>query len=179
VSSFFALPVTAVAVACLCAFAAPRAQGFDFFRHDSPPPAPPADISGADQAPAFVLRLNRLEEELRQAYGRIEALENQEHRLEEQLQRFRQDVEYRFGDRTGAIAAPVPAPSPVASAPEAPPAPAIDGPAPKPRKSDAFDPDANPGAPGAPQPLGTSAPSAPLARPLPPPGSTWRSPWSP
>ena len=52
--------------------------------------------------PALVLRINRLEEELRQANGRIEELENAEHRLEEQLQRFRQDVEFRFGERSDA-----------------------------------------------------------------------------
>ena len=38
----------------------------------------------------------------------------------------------------------------------------------RPRKSDAFDPNAEPNAPGAPQPLGTTAPSAPLVRPVPP-----------
>jgi len=163
VSSVPVVRLTATVVLCLCVSSAPRAQGFDLFHRD---PAPPADISGEGQGPALVVRLNRLEQELRQANGRIEELENQERRLEEQLQRFRQDVEYRYGDHAGGT----PAPGPVAAAPQALPAPAIEEPAPlRPRKADAFDPDANPNAPGAPQPLGTTAASAPLARPLPPP----------
>src|SRR5208337_2891658 len=152
-----------------------EAQGFDFFRRQPPPPAqmaPPADILGAedDEAAAMVLRINRLEEQLRQANGRIEELENAEHRLEDQLQKFRQDVEFRFGERSGQPQAPAPVPAPTASAaaPEA----AIEGSAAaKPKKSDAFDPDAAPNAPGAPQPLGTTAPSAPLVRPAPPIGT--------
>jgi tol-pal system protein YbgF len=42
----------------------------------------------------------------------------------------------------------------------------------KPKRSDAFDPNAMPNAPGAPQALGTTAPSAPLVRPAPPPAGT-------
>ncbi|MBV9287107.1 MAG: tol-pal system protein YbgF [Hyphomicrobiales bacterium] len=147
------------------------------FRRDPPPTSqatPPADIgesaAESSQAPALVLRLNRLEEELRQANGRIEELENHERLLEEQLQRVRQDVEYRSGAHMGVVTAPPP--GAVAEAPEALPAPAIEGPAPlKPRKSDAFNPDVNPNAPGAPQPLGATVPSAPIARPLPAPAS--------
>ena len=55
-------------------------------------------------------------------------------------------------------------PSPAA----APPVTVIEAPVPaRQRKSDAFDPNANPNAPGAPQPLGTTAPSAPLVRSVP------------
>ena len=62
------------------------------------------------------MRVNQLEAELRQANGRIEELENAEHRLETELQKFRQDVEFRFGDRSeGAPPAPD-----VAEAPRAP-----------------------------------------------------------
>ena len=176
--SFLVLRLTATAVLCLWFASAPRAQGFELFRRDPPPTGqatPPADIGGepeaeSSQAPALILRLNRLEEELRQANGRIEELENHQRLLEEQLQRVRQDVEYRSGAHMGVVTAP---PSgPVAEGAQALPAPANEGPAPlKPRKSDAFNPDANPAAPGAPQPLGTTAASAPLARPLPPPAS--------
>ena len=122
----------------------------------------------------MVLRLNRLEEELRQANGRIEELENHERRLEEQLERFRQDVEYRFGDHERGTPPPSPAPSgepPVATTPLSPPVASAEAPGQRPKKSDAFDPDAMPNAPGAPQPLGTTAPSAPLARALPPPAA--------
>jgi tol-pal system protein YbgF len=41
--------------------------------------------------------------------------------------------------------------------------------APRPRRSDAFDPNADPNAPGAPRPLGTTPPSAPLVRESPAP----------
>lgn len=169
-----------MAAAALVCFALPpaQAQGFDFFHRQSTQPAPmaPADGPGAageNEATALVLRINRLEEELRQANGRIEQLENTERRLEDQFQKFRQDVEYRFGERSGE------APSPVASAPAVvtpPPAgpssvTVIESPVTvRPRRSDAFDPNANPNAPGAPQPLGTTAPSAPLVRSVQPAG---------
>ena len=138
--------------------------------------SPPAVIPGvgpdADDPndPAqMVVRLDRLENALRQANGRIEELENQQRLLLDQLKRFQQDVEYRLGG-----AAPPPGAAPVASAPpvgSAPPlvaaapgaAPAADlVPGAKPRRSDAFDPNADPNAPGAPRPLGTTPPSAPL-----------------
>ncbi len=142
------------------ALAAPAGAQFNPFHRDV---APPADIPGdPNEAAGLVLRINRLEEELRQANGRIEQLENAEHRLEEQLQRFRQDVEFRFGERSDA--------GPMGPDAAEPPATVTEAPAPlKQRKSDAFDPDASPNAPGAPQPLGTTAPSAPLVReqPLP------------
>ena len=164
------LRLTAAMAAALAFASGADAQGFDFFRRQPPPPAqmaPPADIPGAedDEAAAMVLRINRLEEQLRQANGRIEQLENAERRLEDQFQKFRQDVEVRFGDRVGG------APPAVVSA--APPAGPVVVEAPvtaRPRKPDAFDPGAEPNAPGAPQPLGTTAPSAPLVRPVPPAG---------
>ncbi len=46
---------------------------------------------------------------------------------------------------------------------------------PKPRRSDAFDPNADPNAPGAPRPLGTAPPSAPLASAPPASGAPVRS----
>jgi tol-pal system protein YbgF len=148
-------------VACV-ALAAPAQAQFDPFHRQ----APPADIPGGaagdpNQTAELVLRVNQLEEELRQANGRIEELENAEHRLETELQKFRQDVEYRFGDRSeGAPPAPD-----VAEAPQSPGEPAAPA---RPRKSsDAFDPDADPNAPGAPRPLGTTPPSAPLVREAP------------
>jgi tol-pal system protein YbgF len=165
--------MSAVLIAATAAAAPAGAQGFDFFHSQKPAPtAPPSDIPAVeqqeDQTAALVLRVNRLEEELRQANGRIEELENAERRLEDLLQKFRHDVEYRFGERPGGGAAPPSAPPAVVS-PASPPAIAppvvIDGSAPpRPRRSDAFDANAEPNAPGAPQPLGTTAPSAPLAR---------------
>ncbi len=157
-SSFRPSLIAALAV-CL-AIAAPAQAQFDIFHRQAPPPA---DIPGAaDEAAGLVVRINRLEEELRQANGRIEELENAQRRLEAQLQKFRQDVEYRFGDRSGG------APSEPDIA-EAPLDPAQPGVPPRPKRSDAFDPNADPNAPGAPRPLGTTAPSAPLVHEAPAP----------
>jgi tol-pal system protein YbgF len=158
VTSLFRSRLIAV-LATWLALAAPAHAQFDIFHRQAPPPA---DIPGGapgdpNDAAGLVVRINRLEEELRQAYGRIEELQNAERQLEAQLQKFRQDVEFRFGDRSGAA----PPESDVAEAPLAPDQPGVP---PRPRRSDAFDPDADPNAPGAPRPLGTTPPSAPLVR---------------
>ena len=80
---FSSLRLMAALVGSL-ALAAPAGAQFDPFHRQV---APPADIPGdPNEAAGLVLRINRLEEELRQANGRIEQLENAEHRLEEQLQ---------------------------------------------------------------------------------------------
>jgi tol-pal system protein YbgF len=162
-SSFRPSLVVAALAACLAGTAPTQAQ-FDIFHRQAPPPA---DIPGGaagdqDEASGLVLRINRLEEALRQANGRIEELENAQHQLEAQLQKFRRDVEFRFGDRSGGA----PPESDVAEAPLAPDQPGIP---PRPRRSDAFDPNADPNAPGAPRALGTTPPSAPLVRESPPP----------
>ncbi|HLH49504.1 MAG TPA: tol-pal system protein YbgF [Roseiarcus sp.] len=132
---------------------------------------PPAGIPGADSgdAAALVVRVERLEEELRAANGAIEELQNQQHRLQEQLKRFQEDVEFRFNGANGARpsaaqSAPAPAPAQgqvIAAAP----APAPEAGAARPKRSDAFDPATEPGAVGAPKPLGSTAPSAPLNGP--------------
>jgi len=145
-------------------FAAPAQAQFDIFHRQAPPPAdiPDGAPGDPDNGAGFVVRINRLEEELRQAYGRIEELQNAQRRLEALVQKFRQDVEFRLGDRSGGP----PPDSDVAEAPLAPDQPAV---APRPRRSDAFDPNADPNAPGAPRPLGTTPPSAPLVRESPAP----------
>ena len=66
-----------------------------------------------DQTAALVLRVNRLEDQLRRPTASIEELENAQRRLQDQLQKFRQDVEFRLGDRS-APPAPASAPPPVA-----------------------------------------------------------------
>ena len=162
-SSFRPSFVVAALAACLAVTAPAQAQ-FDIFHRQAPPPADiPGGVAGdQDEASGLVLRINRLEEALRQANGRIEELENAQHQLEAQLQKFRRDVEFRFGDRSGGA----PPESDVAEAPLAPDQPGVP---PRPRRSDAFDPNADPNAPGAPRPLGTTAPSAPLVRESPAP----------
>jgi tol-pal system protein YbgF len=162
VTSSFRPSLVAVFIACVT-LAAPAQAQFDIFHRQAPPPADIPDGAGdPNDAAGLVMRVNRLEEELRQANGRIEELQNAQRRLEALLQKFRQDVEFRLGDRSGGA----PPDSDVAEAPLAPDQPAV---APRPRRSDAFDPNADPNAPGAPRPLGTTPPSAPLVRESPAP----------
>jgi tol-pal system protein YbgF len=113
------------------------------------PPGEIPDAPGAEQnsdPAALVVRIDRLENQLRAATGAIEELQNRVRQDEEQIKRFREDVEFRLG---GAKGAP---PTPDA----APPAKSV-------KRSDAFDPAADPNAPGAPRPIGTTQPSPPLA----------------
>ena len=136
---------------------------------------PPGDIPGGqmdqgDEASALVVRIDRLESQLRTANGAIEELQNQQHRLEEQLKHFQEDVEFRLNGGKGAppVAETPGGQRPVRQHSDAPdPAvpPLADGPtAIRPMKrSDAFDPAADPNAVGAPRPLGSTPASAPLA----------------
>jgi tol-pal system protein YbgF len=120
---------------------------------------PPSDMSGGGDSQsengALAMRIDRLEAALRRATGAIEDLQNQNRKIADELKRFRDDVEFRLTGKTGA-AAPAPEPSAVATAPAAEPA------RPRRGRDDAFDPEANPDAPGAPKQMGTTAPSAPL-----------------
>ena len=137
-------------------------------------------------APAFaqdaadaVVRLGRVENQIRQLSGQIEQLQFENRQLKEQLRKFQEDVEFRFQDGRGAAAArqsPPPATSgqsPSVAAPARP----VPPPSPLPqRRGDAFDPRESPDAPGAPRPLGATAPSAPLPSagaggPMPLPGA--------
>jgi tol-pal system protein YbgF len=141
---------------------------------------PAQAVDAAGQA----VRIDRLENQLRQQTGQIEELQFQVKRLEEQLRKFQQDVEFRFQDAGGKPSA---RPAPASPAPAAAPArrgdlnengypivgqvdplppdasqPRGAGPARPGRRGDAFDPDAAPSAPGTPLPLGqTPYPSAP------------------
>src|ERR1700733_9880576 len=63
--------------------------------NDMPPSDIPGGASEGSDAGAMVVRLERLENQLRAANGAIEELQNQQHRLEEQLKRFQTDVEFR------------------------------------------------------------------------------------
>ena len=117
----------------------------------------------AQDAAEFVVRMNRLEGQVRQMAGQIEQLQFENRQLKEQLRKFQEDVDFRFQDGRGpdgrgaarAEALPVSPPTttqtPVARAP---------------RRGDAFDPSEMPNAPGAPRPLGTTLPSPPLTGPV-------------
>jgi tol-pal system protein YbgF len=125
----------------------------------APAPAPAQDAS------EIVVRLNRLEGLVRQLSGDVEELQHANRQLREQLQRFQEDVDFRFEETgTGGSAAPrerteqLPGttPAPLQAAPAAPLqiSPGLG-------RGDAFDPTRDPNAPGAPRPLGSTTPSSP------------------
>ncbi|HET9903975.1 MAG TPA: tol-pal system protein YbgF [Xanthobacteraceae bacterium] len=113
-----------------------------------------AQMSGAD----LIVRLERLENQVRQLTGAIEQLQFRNQQLEQQLKRNQEDVDYRFQELGGKA----PPSRPRSELPVPPPA-SAPPPASEPRRrSDVFDPREHPDAPGAPRALGASAaPGAP------------------
>ncbi|KQO72676.1 tol-pal system protein [Methylobacterium sp. Leaf87] len=103
--------------------------------------SPAAAQDGSD----FVVRLNRLENQSRQQAGQIETLQHENRQLKEQLRKFQEDVEFRLQEAKGGRGAASPSGNPAPQKPA--------------KRSDAFDPDQNPGRPGAPMQLGTTTPS--------------------
>ena len=77
----------------------------------------------AQDASELLLRLNRMENQLRQMSGELEQVHFENKRLQDQLQKFQQDVEFRFQDSAAKNAA-----SPKSAGPQ--------------KKSDAYDPTA-------------------------------------
>jgi tol-pal system protein YbgF len=127
---------------------------------DTTGPAPAQqDASGLD------LRVDRLEGQVRALNGQIEQTQFQIHRLSEQLKAFQEEVDARLPDAAGH---PRPVPQKHADATDPlplgaePPAAATNNSPPRKKTDDAFDPNAEPSAPGAPRPLG-STPAAPVA----------------
>lgn len=112
----------------------------------------------------LVVRIGRLESQMRQISGQIEQMQFETGKLAEQLKKFQEDVDFRFHEG-GAQGAPAAKPaqkrgdasetqineygrgSPQSAAAAAPTS-GANG------RGDAFDPSQNPGAPGAPRPLG-------------------------
>jgi TolA-binding protein len=94
----------------------------------------------AAQDPAeLLLRIDRLENLVRQLNGQVEQAQNQNRRLDEQLKRFQGDTDFRFKELEGGRGSR-PAPAPATQPPRQ-------------QRGDAFDPNANPQAAGAPQTL--------------------------
>jgi tol-pal system protein YbgF len=120
-------------------------------------------------APDLVLRIDRLEEEIRRLTGLVEQLQYRNQQLEQQLRRAQAgsgppaqaDTQARWREPDpGMPAAQMPPPAnagvpPTAATVESP-ATSASGAAPAPRR-DVFDPNLNPNAPGAPRTLGTLA----------------------
>lgn len=116
--------------------------------------------AAAQDAADAIVRINRLESQMRQMSGQIEQLQFENRQLKEQVRKFQEDVEFRFQENSGR-AGPRPAPSTTTPARPVQPQAQPQG-APQ-RRSDLFDPSQDPNAPGAPRPLGSTVPSAPLA----------------
>jgi tol-pal system protein YbgF len=124
------------------------------------------DATQQDSA-GLLVRIGRLESQMRQISGQIEQMQFETRRLAEQLKKFQEDVDFRFHE--GGQGTPAAKPSQKRSeAPETqinadnrgPPRSAAPATARATGRGDAFDPSQNPGAPGAPRPLGSFAPAA-------------------
>jgi tol-pal system protein YbgF len=117
-----------------------------------PQPGPPAQGRVAQGPGELMMRIDRLEAQIRQLTGAIEQLQYRNQQLEAIVRRIQGDdsASQRMQQPSRSVAPPV------VSQPPAPTAPA--------RRGDAFDPTTNPNAAGAPRPLGTTIPSAPLAQ---------------
>ena len=134
----------------------------------------------AQDAASLLIRIDRLENQIRAQNGQIEQMQFQMRQLQDQLRKFQQDVDFRFQENSGKPAPRQPAapqrrtdldPPATGATPQAPTQ--LAGPVPtgqatgRPgRRNDAFNPEADPMAPGAPRPLGSPASSATA---LPPP----------
>jgi tol-pal system protein YbgF len=101
----------------------------------------------AQASPAdLVVRLERMEAQIRQLTGVIEQLQFRNQQLEAQIKRMQ--------EASATAAAPLPRQNTLGGPPQTPPTPTA-------RRSDAFEPSQNPNAPGAPQTLGTLSSNAP------------------
>jgi tol-pal system protein YbgF len=119
--------------------------------------AAPQDTTGQGGQPTTeqVLRIERLEAQIRQMTGTIEQLQFRNQQLEAHIRRLEGGAA-----PSGAPLAPPPSRPPSQSAIQSGPTLAAPAPAPAPspgpgRRMDVFDPDQNPNAPGVPRPLGT------------------------
>ncbi len=149
-----------IAFAAALGTAAPAAAQNDgnLFGNLFKPPQPVQEAPRED--PELTGRMERLESTLRQLTGQVEQLQYRNQQLEAQVRR----LEEAGGGRPSAppSAAPAAAPGPApAVLPSGRPA---ASPAAPTRRSDAFDPNMDPAAPGAPQPLGSAGSAAPPPR---------------
>jgi len=136
---------------------------------------PPGEIGESGDAPyageqpdgaQLLVRIGRLESQMRQINGQIEQMQFETRKLEEQLRKFQEDVDFRFHEGgAGAPAAKPPQKRSEAAETQmftdaqlAAPGAAVP-PSRGNGRGDAFDPSQNPAAPGAPRQLGNLAPA--------------------
>jgi tol-pal system protein YbgF len=132
-----------------------------FSRGEPPAQQAPADQRPADQPPGAqgdpsspAVRLDRIENALRQLTGTVEQLQYRNQQLEMQLKRMQDDTEYRFQQLGSKGRIPAGA-APRAMSPPGPPNTlAAAGPG---QRSDVFDPAQHPNAPGVPRVLGNES----------------------
>ena len=120
-------------------------------------------------ASELIVRLDRLENQVRQLTGTVEQLQYRNQQLEQMLRKQQEDAEFRAQEQRGGRAAPPRATGPASPPPQAytpppqmPPAPppqsaqqeAYPPPPAGPRRGDAFDPNQSPNAAGVPRTLG-------------------------
>jgi tol-pal system protein YbgF len=148
-NAMISAPARLFALALAACLYAAAAEAQLFGRSDDRPQ------QGADAGDLSV-RLDRMENQMRQLTGTLEQLQYQNQQLQEQLRNLQQQVE--AGGASRAVPRPPlgagQGPAPVQSAPVYQP-PIDQVPAQGGRRGDAFDPNAQPGAPGAPRQLGT------------------------
>lgn len=122
-----------------------------FGRRDEAPVPPGQVPTATPESSELIVRLDRLEAQLRQLTGLVEQLQFRNQQLEAQLRRMQEDTEYRMQSTTPGARPPVAARPPAGPA-AFPPVATTPPPA---RHGDVFDPTQSPNAPGAPRPLGT------------------------
>ncbi|MGH6848149.1 MAG: tol-pal system protein YbgF [Methylocella sp.] len=134
---------------------------------DIPYSGEPQDETQRDSA-GLLVRIGRLESQMRHMSGQIEQMQFETGKLAEQLKKFQEDVDFRLREG-GAQGAPgAKPPQKRSEVPEtqingedrSQPRSAAAAPSRATGRGDAFDPSQNPGAPGAPRPLGSAAPAA-------------------
>src|SRR5438445_7481733 len=157
-STFIAIVLAATAVWAQDAQQSPNLfdQLFGGSERFNPAPQPqPRQVQAAGGD--LLVRLDRLQTQIRQLTGVIEQLQFRNQQLEGALRRVQEDSEYRFQELGARGAARIPPPPPAPAQVRPPAAAPIPPPAAAPvpgRRGDAFDPAQNPTAPGAPRVLG-------------------------
>ena len=127
-------------------------------------PRPPGVIPDDDPLPltrvqdssGLVLRIDRLENQLRALTGQIEQMQFQQRKLEDSLRKFQQDVDFRLTESGAKPGLRPPGPRRVDGGTVEPQPPLVVPVAPgRSGRGDAFDPALQPNAPGAPRQIGT------------------------
>jgi tol-pal system protein YbgF len=133
----------------------------------APMSVPPAAAQQMDDSD-IVVQLDRMQNQMRQMTGQLEQLQFRNQQLEQQLKRMQEDYEFRFQElsRGGArpqAQRPAPAQQPLNQPGQLPPPQQA---APSQGRGDAFDPAANPNAPGVPRQLGAPGRRSEVAPPV-------------